>query len=161
MNNISDEGLQLITEAETFVATPYLDHGGNLAVGYGHSTLRKPVVKPDLIWTEPEARAILKDDLAYIGSRLAPRITAQLNDDQFTVCCSLAYNTGIAGFLRSDVLAMINNTEKKYHLLYAAVLMLNYAVSARDKITGVRREFVGLKGRRIDEAWLFKRKSKP
>lgn len=142
---------------ELYVGVAYLDHGGRWTYGMGHSNLRQPIVKEGDTITLEDARQLLKDDLAYVWRRLEPHLIPTLSDWQKNVCCSLAFNGGISGFLRSDVAAMINNTEKKYHLLYAVDLIKEYKVTAKDKHTGIRRRFVGLSAnRRTDEAYFFK-----
>jgi hypothetical protein len=49
----------------------------------------------------------------------------------------------------------INNTGSRYHLERAAVCMSNLAITAKDKVTGERHEFLGLHIRRIVEAAFF------
>lgn len=155
MNVILPEAVALVQRWETFVATPYLDNGGKLACGYGHSTIGDPVVTPDMVWTEAYASEVLKTDLEKVGRGLGKYITAPLNDYQFGACCSVAYNMGVGGFGRSDCAQQINNTISKYHMERAAVAMSQLAITAQDKVTGVRREFLGLHIRRIVEAAFF------
>lgn len=157
MSVIDEEGLAWLCDTELYVGQAYLDHGGRWSFGYGHSNLRPPIVVEGMFIDEPAAKQLLRDDLDYIWRKLEPAVVVDLNPMQKTICCSLAYNTGISGFKKSDVFAMINNKERKYNFLYASILMRNYAITAKDKYTGVRREFAGLMGRRIDEAFYFKR----
>lgn len=143
-------------DAERYVEVAYLDHGGRWTYGFGHSNLRPPIVKEGDTITLEDAKILLADDLQFIWSKLEAHIKPQLTDLQKNVCCSLAFNGGISGFKNSEIMAMINNTEKKFHLVYAHDLMKEYKTTAKDKYTGVRRRFVGLSARRTDEAFFFK-----
>lgn len=165
MSIFDQEGLEWLYDTEVYVGPAYLDHGGRWAFGYGHSNLRpfvlngveyKEVVEGMHIDLEP-AKTLLMEDLEFVWGRLAPHVVPELNPMQKLIVASLGYNTGVSGFKKSDVFAMINNVEKKFNFLYASILMCNYAVTAKDRYTLVRREFAGLKGRRIDEAFYFKR----
>lgn len=155
VNIITDKTLEQFKKDELFAAQAYLDHGGNWAYGYGHSTLRPPFVKEGDTITEPDALALLKADLEYIGLRIAKKLTVEIDDGKYGVLCSLAYNGGVSALLKSDLFAMVNNKEKKYHFGYAALMILDYKVTAEDKFTGVRRKFLGLGLRRVRESFHF------
>lgn len=155
MNVITEEVLTLVKRWETYVGEAYRDHGGELAIGYGHSTIGPPKVLEGMKMTEEEASALLKSDLEKVGAGVLRKLTVALNDHQFGACCSLAYNMGVGGFTRSDAFAMINNADGKNHFVKAAILISNLNVTAKDKFTGKRRVFDGLKARRITEAAFF------
>ena len=155
MNRITDETLEQFKEDELFAPLAYLDHGGRWAYGYGHSNLRPPIVTEGMTITEPEALALLKEDLEYIGVRLKKRLLVEVDDMKYGVLCSLAYNGGMRALWESDLFAMVNNKEKKYHFGYAALMIEDYRVTAEDKITGIRRKFLGLGLRRLREAYHF------
>jgi len=144
-------------DTEQYEGIAYLDHGGRWTYGFGHSNLRPPIVKEGDTISLEDAKQLAQDDLQFVWEKIAPSVTTQLSDRQQNICASLGFNGGIGGFKKSDVLAMINNTEKKFHLLYAADLILEYKVTAKDRITGIRRRFVGLRGRRMDEAFMWKK----
>lgn len=157
MNVITEETLDSIKADEVFVADAYLDHGGNYAYGYGHSTLRPPIVVQGMTITEPEAAALLKADLEFIGERIAKKLTVPIDDMKYGVLCSLAFNGGVSGLLNSELFKMVNNAAKPYHFGYAADMILDYKVTAKDRHTGIRRRFLGLRLRRIREAYHFQK----
>ena len=150
--------LDWLKKTESFVPNAYLDQGGRWAYGYGYSNLfPDTVVKEGDTISEPDAEKLLIRCLDYIWDKVRPHITPELSPDQKGVISSLSYNGGIKGFLDSNVLAMINNVDKRYNLLYAADLILDYKITAKDKFTGVPRRLIGLRSRRIDEAYFFKK----
>jgi lysozyme len=148
-------GIELVKRWETFAPTAYLDHGGHWAIGYGHSTIGLPEVKEGDVWTEEYASEVLKTDLELVGKRLLKLVTVPLNDYQFSALCSVGYNTGVSGLLRSEAIRLLHDKTITYPYEKCALALVDYAVSAKDKITGIRRDFLGLKIRRITEAALF------
>jgi len=155
MNSITEEALEHIKADEVFAALAYLDHGGRWAYGYGHSNLRPPIVTEGMTITESQALALLRADLEFVGQRITKKLTVEIDDGKYAVLCSLAFNGGVSGLFKSELFAMVNNAEKKYHFGYAAVMLLDYKTTARDKVTGVRRTLLGLRLRRIREAFHF------
>lgn len=149
--------LEWFSDTEKHEGVAYLDHGGRWTYGLGHSNLRPPIVKEGDTITREDAVVLASEDLQFVWKKIEPFVKPKLSDLQQNIVSSLGFNGGISGFKNSDVLAMINNEEKKYHLLYAADLILEYKVTAKDRITGIRRRFVGLRGRRMDEAFFFKK----
>lgn len=144
-------------DTEVYVEEAYLDLGGRWTYGYGHSVLRPPYPKQGDKISQPDAQALLANDLQFVWGKIEPFVKAPLADRQKNVCSSLGFNGGIGAFKKSDVLDMINNVDKPFHLLYAADLILEYRVTAKDKITLIPKRRVGLRGRRMDEATMFKK----
>jgi len=155
MPKLVPEGIALVCRWETFAPNPYQDNGGHLACGYGHSTIGPPEVKLGEVWDEPYASSVLKTDLELVGTRLLKLITVPLNDYQFSALCSVAYNTGVSGLAHSEAIRLLQDRTITYPYEKCALALVDYAVSAKDKITGIRRDFLGLKIRRITEAALF------
>lgn len=151
---IVPEGISLIKRWEEFRAEAYRDNGGAWAIGYGHSTLRLPVVNEGDVWTLEYATEMLEGDLAYLGNIIKRYITVPITPHEYTACCSLAYNIGAGAFKKSQVLSFINNTEITYPKEKAARAFLDLN-KAKDKNTGEVREFLGLTIRRITESALF------
>lgn len=155
MPQLLPEGIALVKRWETFVPDAYLDHGGKYAIGYGHSTIGPPAVKEGDKWTEDYATDVLVSDLSDVGIRLLKRITVPLNDYQYSALCSIAYNTGVNGLVNSRAITTLHDKTITYPYEKCALELVDYAVSAKDKHTGIRRDFLGLKIRRITEAALF------
>lgn len=155
MSLIRPEILAFIVGQEQFRAAPYVDNGGALAVGFGHSTIGPPAVTAGMTVTYAEAEAMLDTDLTLCANRvlsvLKPGVT--LTDWQLGACASLVYNIGFGNFKRSSVLTFINSDEK-WNFEKAANAMLDWC-KAKDKVTGERKELLGLKTRRIIEASFF------
>lgn len=157
MNVITGETLDSIKADEVYKGLAYLDHGGRYAYGYGHSHLRPPIVTEGMTITEPDASALLKADLEFIGEKISKHLTVDIDDLKYGVLCSLAFNGGVSGLLNSELFKMVNNAAKPYHFGYAADMILDYKVTAKDRNTGVRRRFLGLRLRRIREAYHFQK----
>lgn len=148
------EGILLVKGMERFKSEPYVDNGGALAIGYGHSTLRAPVVTPDLVWTEEYASSVLLDDLEYCGKIIKKWINKELDPYQYTACCSLMFNIGPGNFKESSVLQFINNDIVTYPMEKAGKAFLELD-KAEDKNTKEVRSFLGLTVRRMLEGALF------
>jgi GH24 family phage-related lysozyme (muramidase) len=141
-----------------------VDKGGGLVIGYGHQSIAgPPIVTEEMVISEPEARAILMNDLASFSKMLDHYIKGiELNDYQYGACLSLVYNRGPGTFRDSEVLSHIKNTSYKWHMVEAARAFvvrgddkwpkLNHAWD--DKLK-THREYLGLTARRITEAALF------
>ena len=149
------EGLDLVKRWETFVSEAYLDHGGKFACGYGHSTIGPPAVNEGDVWTEEYASAVLQADLEDVGLRLLKKITVPLNGYQFSALCSIAYNTGVSGLINSEAIRLLHDKTITYPYEKCSLALVDFAVTAKDKHTGIRRDFLGLKLRRITESALF------
>jgi lysozyme len=157
MPTLLKEGTDFVKAQEMFMANPYIDNGGHLACGYGHSTVGPPVVNVGDVWTEEYSTAVLAADLELVGKRLLKLVTVPLSDLQFSALCSIAYNTGVHALASSEAIRLLMDQTITNHYFKCAVAIVTYAVSAKDKITGIRRDFLGLKVRRIQEAAMFLR----
>src|SRR5687767_6362029 len=115
MNQITEETLDSIKLDELYAGSAYLDHGGRWTYGYGHSNLRPPIVTEGMTISEPDALALLKNDLEFIGERIAKKLTVEIDDLKYGVLCSLAFNGGVSGLLKSDLFKMVNDAAKPYH----------------------------------------------
>jgi lysozyme len=159
MNTILPETIALIKRWEMFMPKPYVDNGGPLAIGYGHqSQAGPPEVVEGMEITETQATEILMGDLERFSVYMMKDVKTPLNDYQYGACLSLVFNRGPGTFRRSKVLEYIN-TPGKYHMEKAAAAFLELN-TARDKITGETRPFLGLTCRRITEAALFLKRDK-
>lgn len=157
MNSILEETLDSIKADEVFKPLAYLDHGGKYAFGYGHGVLRPPIVTKGMTITEPDALALLRADLEFIGAKISKKLTVEIDDLKYGVLCSLAYNGGVSGLLKSELFKMVNDAAKPYHFGYAADMILDYKLTSKDRLTTVRRRFLGLRLRRIREAYHFQK----
>jgi len=106
---MTDEGVKLIMTFEGFRAEAYKDPVGVWTIGFGHtSAAGEPAVAGGLKVTREEAEIILKRDVENFATGVAAKVTAALDDAQFSALVSFAYNVGLANFAKSSVLAAVN-----------------------------------------------------
>ena len=137
---IGTKGLALIKQSEGLRLKAYLCPAKVWTIGYGSTG---PHVKPDMEITETQAEQLLRDDLARFEkavSDAAPKAT----QDQFDAMVSLAFNIGIAGFMKSSVLRLHNLG--KFQAAADSFALWN---------KGGGRVLPGLVRRRDDEAHLY------
>lgn len=109
--NISDKGIKIICESETFKAKPYLCPAGIPTIGYGSTCYENgaKVTLKDATITEQRAMAMLK---CHIDKIVAPTIKklvkTELNQNQYDALCSFIYNVGDGNFKSSTLLKKVN-----------------------------------------------------
>jgi lysozyme len=96
MNQITQDGIDLVKQFESFMANPYRDPIGVLTVGFGHVVIPGEQFQ-DL--TEEQASDLLLKDLARFGTYVTNHITVPLNDNQFSALSSLVFNVGTGPLL--------------------------------------------------------------
>ncbi len=101
---ISERGLTLIKEFESFCSTAYTCPAGVLTIGFGHTL----GVKPGDRVTLKEANALLKSDLKSVESAIAKHVKVSLTQNQFDALCSLIFNIGVGAFSKSTLLKILN-----------------------------------------------------
>ena len=107
--NINKATIDLVKEFEGCKLTAYRDVIGVWTIGYGTTARAGLGIIPTagMTITQAEADQLLADGLNKFADQIRPMITADLNDNQFGACVSLAYNIGASGFGRSTVLAKL------------------------------------------------------
>ena len=105
---ITNEGLELIKQAESFKALPYLCPAKVPTIGYGSTFYENgtKVSMNDKAISKEYATELLIEDAAEFGSKLL--IKKPFTDNQFSSCVSLAYNIGTGAFNGSTLLKKIN-----------------------------------------------------
>lgn len=107
---INARGVALIKEYEGLRLNAYKCPGGELTIGYGHtSAAGSPKVVPGMKITADEAGEILKDDLRHYEDAVAGTITKYCNENQFSAMVSLCYNIGPGAFRKSSVARYFND----------------------------------------------------
>lgn len=99
---ISSRGLGLIKQFEGLKLTAYRCPAGVPTVGYGHTG---PDVKMGMTITEPQADALLRQDVAKFErgvEKLAPKTT----QGQFDALVSFAFNLGLKALEGSTLLRL-------------------------------------------------------
>ena len=117
---ISENGLKLIQEFESFEAKPYLDSARVWTIGYGSTYY--PNGKPVTGWDKPITReyaetiqrhVISKDFEPVINELLEKEIASGfVNQNMYDAIVSLTYNIGTSGFKRSSVLKLLKQGDK-------------------------------------------------
>ncbi len=105
---MTQEGVDLIKEAEGFSQTPYICPAGKLTVGYGHTGTVTSAV------TKEQAEELLKQDLHTAENVVKSNVTAPISDNQFSALVSFTYNVGGTAFKNSTLLKLVN--KKQYAL---------------------------------------------
>ena len=99
-------GLQIIKESEGLRLEAY-SAGGRWFIGYGHNA----TAKAGMVITEAEAEALLREDVRASEDGVRSRVTAPINENQFSAMVSLAYNLGLGNFSKSAVLSNVNDRD--------------------------------------------------
>jgi lysozyme len=144
---ISDKGLDLIKSFEGYHTrmkngdcVAYKCPAGVWTIGWGCTE----GIKPGMVWSEAEAEAALRGEIAKFEDGVNQLITEPMNQNEFDAFVSLAYNIGLTGFKRSSVRGFFNQRKKPQ------------AAKAFELWTrGGGRTLPGLVSRRKREAALF------
>lgn len=109
MTRLSKEGYDVLREREGLVLEAYLDTGGVLTIGLGHtSAAGPPVVREGMTITEAEAERIFRNDAERFRREVMHKLKYELAQHQFDACCSFLFNIGSANFLASTFLKRLN-----------------------------------------------------
>lgn len=103
---ISDEGIKLLEEFETFQPDPYDDGYGFITIGYGHKI--RPGEHFDKI-DEKQAQALLESDLAWAQSCVNKFVRYPTNQAEFDALVMFTFNIGCQAFSGSTMLKMLNS----------------------------------------------------
>ena len=117
---ISENGLKLIQEFESFVNAPYLDSARVWTIGYGSTYYPngKPVTGRDKPITREYAETIQRHVIAtdfepVINELLEKEIASGfITQNMYDAILSLTYNIGVNGFKRSSVLKLLKQGDK-------------------------------------------------
>lgn len=111
--NISNQGLSLIKEFESFSSTPYPDVIGVNTIGYGTTVYPNGnrVLLSDPKCNEAQAEIWLQNDLKRFINDLNRLVKVEVAQYQFDALCSLIYNIGTTHFGNSTLLKKLNNKD--------------------------------------------------
>ena len=118
---ISDNGLRLIQEFESFEPKPYLDSAKVWTIGYGSTYYPngKKVTKFDKpinrLYAETIQRNVIKNDFEPVINELLEKEIASgfITQNMYDAIISLTYNIGVNGFKRSSVLRLLKQGDKQ------------------------------------------------
>ena len=138
--HVSPRGRAIIKQFEGFRADAYQDVVGVWTIGYGFTR----GVQPGQHMTPAQADARLITELLGYEQAVLSGCTLAPNQNQFDAMCSLAWNIGVGGFLRSTVLKAHNQGDAQ---------SASRAFGLWNRAGG--REWAGLTRRRAAEAALY------
>lgn len=105
----SDAGIALIQEFEGIRLTAYLCPAKVWTIGYGHtSAAGSPKVTPGMKISRAKATEILKSDLAVFERGVSGLVKVELEQNQFDVLVSFAFNCGLGALRKSTLLKRVN-----------------------------------------------------
>ena len=108
--NISEKGFALIREFEGLQLKAYKDTGGVWTIGFG--TIKYPngvAVKQGDVCSIQQAEQWLRNDCVWVDACLDKNVKVDLNQNQFDALASFVYNIGETAFVKSTMLALIND----------------------------------------------------
>src|SRR5687768_3686374 len=73
---------------------PYLDTGGVLTIGWGHTNHHEPKINASTVWSQAECDAALARDIAIFDAHVAKHAKVSLTQYEFDALVSWSYNTG-------------------------------------------------------------------
>ncbi len=148
---ISDTGVALIKQFESFQANLYNDPADHCTIGYGTLVHRgkcdgteSEEYKKGI--TEARATELLRADAASAAGAVSGNVTVALNQNQFDALVSFTYNVGNTAFQNSTLLTKLNGSD------YAAV-----PTEMRKWVNAGGKKLQGLVNRREAEIELFNR----
>ena len=118
---ISDKGLRLIQEFESFEANPYLDSARVWTIGYGSTYYPngKKVTGKDKpinrLYGETIQKNVIENDFEPVINELLEKeiVSGFITQNMYDAILSLTYNIGASGFKRSSVLRLLKQGDKE------------------------------------------------
>jgi lysozyme len=107
MMRISQQGLDLIKQHESFSPTVYICPAGRPTIGYGHCVLPH---EKFIVITEQEGDDLLRKDVAFAEECINKAVKVPITQNQFDALVSLVFNIGSGAFLKSSLLRQLNET---------------------------------------------------
>jgi lysozyme len=101
----SNDGLTLTRNFEGLRLTSYQDCAGIWTIGYGHVSAE---VRPGLTMTEPEAEALLRQDVASAVACVNRLVTSAITQNQFDALVDFCFNAGSGSLAHSTLLKKVN-----------------------------------------------------
>lgn len=116
---LDEKGKQLLLESEGLKLKPYLDTQGvpTIAVGCTFYEDGTPVKMTDKPITKERALKLYDITAKKFSDKVSKLITSNVNQNQFNACVHFAYNIGIGGFSKSNVLKLINKNPNDLNIV--------------------------------------------
>ena len=144
---LDNNGYRLITEFEGLSLKPYLCPAKIPTIGYGNTYLpngeRVTLLTKEITKKEAfEMFKVIADRFAFKVSNL---VKTPLNQNQFNACVSLAYNIGMANFMNSTLLKLVNKNHND--------ILIGLEFKRWNKVN--KKEVTGLTKRRSYESDIY------
>lgn len=108
IRELDEDGVSMIARFEGFRDRIYKDSAGLPTIGYGH-LLKKGEEKKYLMGIrEPEARELLRQDVAEAEKAVNSSVTVSLSRNQYNALVSFVFNVGRGNFEKSTLLKKVN-----------------------------------------------------
>lgn len=104
---LSPQGLEKLRQLEGLRLNSYQCSAGVWTIGYG-STRN---VVPNMRITKQEAEDRLKRDVVHFEETVSENVQVRLNQEQFDALVLFSFNVGAAGFKKSKLLELLNNSD--------------------------------------------------
>jgi lysozyme len=108
--DISQRGVKFIANFEGFESHVYPDSGGIPTIGFGHT---KGVTMNTRPITRTKGLAFLHQDLADAVAAVNRMVTAPVNQHEFDMAVSFAFNVGAGGLQQSSFLHDLNAGKRR------------------------------------------------
>ena len=105
MKRVNAETLEHIKRWEGLRLDAYLDVGGVLTIGYGHTGSD---VSHGLTITKAKAESLLRSDLKIAEDAVSALVKVGLSDNQYGALVSFVFNVGVGAFRKSTLLRKLN-----------------------------------------------------
>ena len=145
VNNVSEAGLQFISQYEGYSSTVYNDVAGLPTIGYGH------LIKNGEIFstiTNTEALTLLRNDAGFAVNAVNAYVTTSLSQNQFDALTSFTYNVGANAFANSTLLKNVNSGN-------TSDISKSFSMWNKARVGGVLTPIQGLTNRRQAELNLY------
>ena len=109
MRRTNKAGLDLIKSFEGLRLKAYKDPVGVWTIGYGHTK----TATPGTVISEPEAEALLRNDLAEAQGAVERLVKQPLTDNEYAALVSFVFNLGSGNLSRSTLLRRLNVGDRK------------------------------------------------
>ena len=105
---ISNHGVAFIKTFEALRLDAYLDGGGVLTIGYGHTG---PEVKKGDHISLAQSETLLRADLQWAEKAVNDAVKVAVTQDVYDSLCSFVFNTGRKAFEDSTLLKLLNASD--------------------------------------------------
>jgi lysozyme len=114
MASLTPIGRKVLIDREANKLLAYQDEKGIWTIGVGHTaSAGPPTPYRGMTITLAQSEEIFTRDIQVFIKGIIPLIKPLLKDHQFDALVSFAFNVGIAGLRKSDILASINSNNFK------------------------------------------------